>query len=79
MIITLNAVAEDRSSQIKAVGYDEPSKTLGIEFKSGGLYHYLEVPAAVYQELLEAPSLGKFLHARIKGVYKFHAIANQAK
>ena len=31
----------------------------------------LHVPPGVYHELMEAPSLGRFLNLRVKGVYEF--------
>ena len=47
------------SSDIRAIGYDEQSLTLEIEFKSGGLYEYANVPEAVYRSLMSASSHGK--------------------
>ena len=33
-----------RSSNISSIGYDSESKTLEIEFHSGGVYQYFNVP-----------------------------------
>lgn len=58
------------SSVIRSVGYDPSSKTLEIEFEPGDrVYQYFDVPEAVYQELLAAPSRGHFFNERIKGTY----------
>ncbi len=58
------------SSQIHAVGYDEPTKTLTVQFKSkggpGSTYTYSGVPAEVHQGLMGAESKGKFFGERIK-------------
>ena len=54
------------SSNLRSVGYDEESRTLEIEFHSGAVYQYYDVPSEVYQELLSAPSLGKYFHAHIR-------------
>lgn len=55
-----------KSSQIAAVGYDAPSQTLAIQFKSGGTYYYANVPAALYKQLVTAPSIGSFFYRQIK-------------
>jgi hypothetical protein len=44
--------------------------TLEIEFKSGRIYQYFDVPETVYQELMTAPSHGKFFNAYIRSVYR---------
>lgn len=62
------------SSQVKSHGYDAATKTLAVEFKSGGTYHYHDVPAKTYDEMKAAKSVGKFIGASIKGVHKFAKI-----
>ena len=59
------------SSNINSIGYDEATRTLEIEFNNGTIYHYFDVPIYVYQELINAPSHGKYLAANIKGVYRY--------
>jgi hypothetical protein len=59
------------STYIQAVGYDADSLTLEIEFHRGGLYHYLAVPADVYEGLLNAPSKGKYFRTFIDTQYRF--------
>lgn len=54
-----------KSSNIISVGYDPSAKTLEIEFNSG-VYQYFQVPQSVADELLAAPSVGKYFHANIK-------------
>lgn len=56
-----------KSTQMSEHGYDPKTKTLAVRFKSGGLYHYHNVPPEVYDEMQKAPSLGRFLHGTIKG------------
>lgn len=60
------------SSNLASVGYE--NRTLYIAFHSGGLYSYAGVPERIYQELLAAPSKGKYFHAYIKGVYPYQRI-----
>lgn len=62
------------SSNIEAVGYDEDSSTLQVEFKNGGTYQYFDVPERVFEELRDADSVGKYLAANIKGVYRYSKV-----
>ena len=59
------------SSTIAAIGYDEPSQTLAVRFKRGELYHYTNVPPAIHAALLDAESLGSYLHFCIKDFYAY--------
>jgi hypothetical protein len=59
------------SSNLRSVGYDQSDKILEIEFHSGGVYRYDNVPHSVFQDLMDAPSHGKYFHAHIKGVYPY--------
>lgn len=54
------------SSQIKSVGYNEATHNLDIEFKSGGIYRYANVPREVHQALVTAPSIGSYFYKHIK-------------
>ena len=58
------------SSAISSVGYDRKAKTLELEFSSGGVYDYYEVPSKVYAELMSAESKGRFISERIRGQYR---------
>lgn len=59
------------SSDLSAVGYDEPTSTLRIEFHSGGTYDYSSVPLAVYIELMAANSQGRYFNQNIKQRYSY--------
>lgn len=63
------------SSQIASIGYDIESKTLEIEFKSGGVYDYHDVPQHVYMGIMSAGSHGKYFYAEIKGKYGFEKVS----
>lgn len=60
-----------QSSDIRSVGYEVESKTLEIEFISGGLYEYCSVPKTVYDGLMAASSKGAYFHQFIKDCYPF--------
>ena len=62
------------SSAIVSVGYDSKSKTLEIEFPSGHVYQYLDVPASAHKALLNADSLGQFFNAGIKDCYSRYQV-----
>lgn len=62
------------SSNINSVGYDSSSMTLEIEFNSGGVYQYFNVPAHIYQGLMSAPSHGKYFHQFIKDIYRYRKL-----
>ncbi|MFA7061265.1 MAG: KTSC domain-containing protein [Pedobacter sp.] len=62
------------SSNVEAVGYDEKSSTLQVEFKNGGMYQYFDVPEDVFIGLRDASSVGGYLVARIKGTYRYSKV-----
>lgn len=54
------------SSNIAAVGHDAATSTLRIQFNSGSVYDYANVPASLFAELLAAESVGSFFSRAIK-------------
>ena len=58
-----------RSSNVAAIGFDEDSGALYVEFHSGARYRYLGVPLSVFQSLEAAPSKGKFFTNNIRDHY----------
>lgn len=64
------------SSNIAAIGYDDQSATLTIQFiKENAVYEYYDVPQYVYDELSVAESHGKYAHQNIYHVYRQQRIA----
>ncbi len=59
------------SSNIHSVGYDEENRLLSIEFHSGGIYQYSNVPEAVHRGLMCASSKGSYFQRFIKDHYTF--------
>ena len=57
------------SSNILSIGYDKQSSVLEVEFSSGSVYQYLDVPEHLHNELMQASSLGGFLNDNI---VKYH-------
>ena len=73
------------SSNLLSVGYDAAQQILEIEFKGNKksgpkLYHYLNVPEWVYQELIDPESLlyrgskGTFFSEVVKGKFKYEEV-----
>ena len=63
------------SRDIAIIGYDKKTATLEITFRSGGVYHYSQVPEDVYQKLMSAPSQGTFFSEKIKNQYPYKKIS----
>jgi hypothetical protein len=59
------------SSAIARIAYDEESRTLRVEFRNGRVYEYFDLPRNVYEELLTAPSAGRYVTYNIKDVYRY--------
>jgi KTSC domain len=57
------------STTMRSMGYDAKSKVLEIEFQSRVVYQYLDVPAAVHEELWLAESKGQYFNHEIRDCY----------
>jgi len=56
------------SSAVSAVGYE--NGTLYLQWKTGKLSTHPNVPVAVWNQLLAAPSIGQFIATHIRNKYK---------
>ena len=65
----IGALVDLNSSAISRVSYDQSHKQLHVEFRDGSAYGYLDVPSAVYGELLNAESQGTYFNRRIRNAY----------
>ncbi|MCK5156808.1 MAG: KTSC domain-containing protein [Spirochaetales bacterium] len=59
------------SSNIAAVGYDVESEIVHVQFVNGSEYIYKGVPQHEFDGLLNAPSIGSYLHRNYKNVYSY--------
>ncbi|MCB8877615.1 KTSC domain-containing protein [Acidisoma silvae] len=58
------------SKAIASADYDPTTRRLVIQFRDGWKhYTYYNVPASVYQGLLQAPSAGRYVDTQIKPYY----------
>ncbi|WP_321515857.1 KTSC domain-containing protein [Marinifilum fragile] len=62
------------SSNIESIGYDEQEEIVYVRFLNGSLYVYKGVPIHEYENLLQAPSHGSYLHRNYKNVYPYERI-----
>ncbi|MYA59628.1 MAG: KTSC domain-containing protein [Chloroflexi bacterium] len=62
------------SSNLASVGYDTPTQTLEVEFLSGSVYQYYNVPENIYEQLMHAGSKGRFFHQYIRNAYPYSRI-----
>jgi hypothetical protein len=59
------------SSNITSIGYDPETSTLEVEFNSGSVYQYFNVPQGIYDAFMAAPSKGQFLASQIRDRFPF--------
>lgn len=59
------------STNLEWISYDEDEEKLYIQFRSGGLYEYDNVPQKVFDGLLKAGSKGRYHAIKIKWEYPY--------
>jgi KTSC domain len=59
------------STTMRSIGYDETSQVLEVEFQSGMIYQYLDIPPVICRELLGAASKGRYFNSEIRDTYEF--------
>lgn len=59
------------STNLEWVSYDEDEEKLYVQFRSGGLYEYDNVPQKVFDGLLKAGSKGRYHAIKIKWEYPY--------
>lgn len=62
------------SSNVDSLGYDEQNQVAYVRFLNGSLYIYKGVPEHEFNALLNAPSIGSYLHRNFKNVYPYERI-----
>lgn len=59
------------STTLATVAYDKARGLLQLEFRSGAIYQYFGVAAAVHEALLGAPSKGNYFNRFIRGRFPY--------
>ena len=62
-------ISTPQSSNVARFRYE--GQILTVEFNSGSRYNYYDVPQHIYEGMKSAASVGKYLNAEIKGVYRY--------
>ena len=62
------------SEMLEAVGYDANLRVLEVVFNTGDRYRYREVPSFEYDGLMNAESIGRYMHKRIIGRYPYERV-----
>lgn len=63
------------SSNIRSIGYDQILSILEVEFTSGDIYQYFDVPKNLYQQFLNTSSHGQFLNDIIRYDYRYQKVS----
>ncbi len=63
------------SSNIRSVGYDSNAGVLEVEFDSGDVYQYFNVPDHIYRSLMASGSHGTFLNDYIRYNYRYQKVS----
>lgn len=64
-----------QSSNIRSIGYNPESAILEVEFTSGDIYQYFDMPDHLHQQFLNASSHGQFLNDYIRYNYRYQKIS----
>jgi len=63
-----------RSRAVISAGYDEQTLELELEFRSGHVYRYENVPPSVFEWLLRIENKGGFVRRMVQGRYVERAV-----
>lgn len=63
------------SSNVSSIGWEPEEEgaglgTMEVEFRSGHVYRYLDVPESEYQALVGSSSIGRYLARSVVGTYE---------
>ena len=59
------------SSSLSQVAYQPERELLQVEFVTGEVYSYKDVPQIVYTQLLQAASKGRYFNQRIRAHFPY--------
>lgn len=62
------------SSNLRSIGFEDASQTLEVEFNSGCLYQYFDVPRSVADGLMRATSKGTYLHLFVRSRFRYQRV-----
>jgi len=59
------------SEAVASAGYDSEARSMEVEFRTGRIYRYSEVPPGVFEWLLRTKSKGSFVTNMVKDRFEF--------
>ena len=62
------------SEALASVGYDPGRHVLEVEFTSGRVYQYFDVPRHEVERMLRAGSRGAYFSERVRDHYRFEQV-----
>ncbi|MHB0999362.1 MAG: KTSC domain-containing protein [Armatimonadota bacterium] len=63
-----------KSSNIKSIGYDATMRILEVEFHSGSIYQYSNVPSSIHVALMSASSCGRYFQQNVRNCFKYKQV-----
>jgi hypothetical protein len=64
------------SSHLLAAGYDEATRTLSVQFKTGEVYQYYTVPASIYRQMVQSqPHPWSAVNRTLRAGYAYRRVA----
>ena len=66
------------STTLASAGHDARSAILELQFRSGAVYQYFDVPGGVYESLLGSPSKGVYFNQNIRSRYCYQRITRRS-
>lgn len=65
---------EVQSTSLASVGYDANARVLEVEFRSGAVYHYHDVPYRIAQGLARAQSIGGYFMRAVRNSFSYERV-----
>lgn len=66
------------STLLASAGHDSRRRLLDVEFRTGELYRFFNVPSACYRELLGADSKGRYFNSSIRNRFPYQHLSRPA-
>lgn len=60
------------SSMFLALSYNHRNQLLELECRDGSILHCFEIPQVLFEQMVTAPSKGKFYHRWIRDIFEIH-------
>jgi hypothetical protein len=73
----MDRVALD-STLLASAGHDSRRHLLEVQFRTGELYRYFNVPSACYRALLRADSKGRYFNSNIRNRFSYQHLSQHA-